>query len=652
MNIHAFRGKRIYPLACLLVAVAITSLSVAEVTLQQVSGSPVPMDVWEYRFGDVNGDGAEDIVAKVLDETTYTCSFHVLLGNGSGGFSEAPDSPFSGGAGWNYPNPGNGMALVDVNGDDAVDIAAGSSDGFAVLLNDGAGAFSPAEGSPFGTGVSDPSFGSAIGMIAGDVNSDGATDLLAVTGMNGNWASVLIGDGSGGFLLSDGSPIHVNTGDGGRGSLSTGDFNGDDTPDFAFIVGVSYPHQPSVYLMLGNGGGGFVPAPGFPIVTGKAIGNCVVDLNGDARDDLVLGVPGGSNLTLLFSSGNGRFSLVQGPPCNWPSEAQPGDLNGDGVADVVTMAVDDSVLPAIRLLGIYAGDGQGGLTEVSGSPSRWWLETIFAGGPQICDFNRDGKPDVTVRVFNPYDGSNQGICVLQNVTSGVFAPMIEPPYLVGGTVGRSFTHAIRASGSSPIAFSASPLPVGLNLSDNVISGTPSQTGQTRVTVTAANGAGSDTKTMVITIVDGTNRPPVITGGPDASPNPARVGWDVSFMATASDADGDSFSYLWDFGDGSTGSQAAPAHSFAAEGEYMVIVRVTDGKGGSASGFVVVTVTPSNTGDLNGDGVVNVGDLTLVTMHYGQMAANPNWDGTADANGDGLIDDRDLAVVIQAFGQVY
>jgi hypothetical protein len=128
---------------------------------------------------------------------------------------------------------------------------------------------------------------------------------------------------------------------------------------------------------------------------------------------------------------------------------------------------------------------------------------------------------------------------------------------------------------------------------------------------------------------------------------------VKFSVTATDPDSDTLSYAWSFGDGGTGSGAAPAHTYTAPGTYQVVVTVTDGVGGSAWGGVSVVVQEfGGSGDLNGDKVVNVDDVTLVIRHHGETSDNPNWDARADANGDGKVDDADLLIVIENFGRIY
>ena len=51
-------------------------------------------------------------------------------------------------------------------------------------------------------------------------------------------------------------------------------------------------------------------------------------------------------------------------------------------------------------------------------------------------------------------------------------------------------------------------------------------------------------------------------------------------------------------------------------------------------------------DINGDGVVNIQDLTLVAAQFGETGE----DTPADVNGDGVVDIQDLVLVAAAFGE--
>jgi hypothetical protein len=146
-----------------------------------------------------------------------------------------------------------------------------------------------------------------------------------------------------------------------------------------------------------------------------------------------------------------------------------------------------------------------------------------------------------------------------------------------------------------------------------------------------------------------NASPVIDSGPNATPNPARAGQSVAFMVTARDPDGDPLACAWDYGDGAQGSGATATHAYAAAGTYTATVVVTDGKGGRVEAAVGVEVIARIQGDLNGDGLVNIDDLTLVTKHFGKEAGSAGWDPAADANGDGRVNVDDLTAVTSNFG---
>ncbi len=56
------------------------------------------------------------------------------------------------------------------------------------------------------------------------------------------------------------------------------------------------------------------------------------------------------------------------------------------------------------------------------------------------------------------------------------------------------------------------------------------------------------------------------------------------------------------------------------------------------------------GDVNGDGVVNILDLTLVASHFGE-SGDPSKTPNPDVNSDGIVDIRDLVFVASRFGHV-
>ncbi len=90
-------------------------------------------------------------------------------------------------------------------------------------------------------------------------------------------------------------------------------------------------------------------------------------------------------------------------------------------------------------------------------------------------------------------------------------------------------------------------------------------------------------------LENTNSPPTVSM--QAEPVSGLLPLPVSFSCDAVDVDGDTVAYLWDFDDDLTTNVSDPVHTFSTEGEYEVIVVVTDEYGASAMARCTITVVP-------------------------------------------------------------
>ena len=115
------------------------------------------------------------------------------------------------------------------------------------------------------------------------------------------------------------------------------------------------------------------------------------------------------------------------------------------------------------------------------------------------------------------------------------APTITTTSLTSGNMNSPYGYTLKATGTMPITWSAENLPDGITLSTNgYISGTPTESGRFSVKITATNSAGSDTKTLSLTIADAaTNtkgqKPTFITTTAD----PVLIGEEYNFQLMAS-----------------------------------------------------------------------------------------------------------------------
>ena len=318
---------------------------------------------------------------------------------------------------------GGPIAVADVNRDGHADILAARTDSGTVsaYVGDGRGAFSLSGGKAFAAGENPED------IAVGDFNEDGLTDL-AIANHETAYATVLIGDGTGGFAPASPARLAVPSRPHPHG-VAAGDFDGDRHLD----VAIESWQEDTVLIFKGNGKVGFSMQP-----TRLAVGRTPYwklragDLNGDGRADLVTTNTGGSSvslscapepvatarvpfavaigdvngdrrpdlavahrsggpdrsldgLTVLLGNGNCAFDAASPLQAGLsPTAIAIGDINGDGIGDIAAANMQGDNVTV--LLG-----GRSGLRPAPGSP------VTVGNGPSaiaVADLNRDGKADI------------------------------------------------------------------------------------------------------------------------------------------------------------------------------------------------------------------------------------------------------------------
>jgi hypothetical protein len=244
-------------------------------------------------------------------------------------------------------------------------------------------------GSPFPVG---PQAGRPA---VGDCNGDGAPDIVVACGLccgdpanpRGGHVTVLLGDGRGGFRPADGSPVKVSPS---VRKVALGDVNGDGKLDAVAAEHETY----FVTVLLGDGRGGFRPAPGSPVRTADGPRPhthevVLADVNRDGRLDLLTTNVNDNSVPVLLGDGAGRFAPAPASPVQvgrMPYDSLAlADLDGDGKLDLVSPNIGGNKLDVLR------GDGAGGFARIPGAP---FPVRERPGYVRVADVNGDAKPDL------------------------------------------------------------------------------------------------------------------------------------------------------------------------------------------------------------------------------------------------------------------
>jgi hypothetical protein len=319
---------------------------------------------------DINGDGRPDLVMPILQSTVLTA----LLAHGDGTFERR-----------DYPTRSavTSLAVADISGDGLLDLVSSSSDDLdrelSVLLGNGDGSFGPHREYPGGTNLTE--------IIVADVNGDGKPDVIGAHDLD-HHVTMTLGRGDGTFSITTGSfnaLVGVS-----QGPLVVTDVSQDGVPD---LIAVNRWNN-NVSVELGTGDGQFRD---LPPIAGPAPFYFLVDLVRDGKLDAV-GPGAASSLEVQLGNGDTSFrAAVSYPTDETVMFATTADVNHDGKADVITWNKMFSATSVSR--SVLLGNGDGTLQARLDQPIDPGLTAVAA-----VDVDRDGNADLVEAYGSPTGG--------------------------------------------------------------------------------------------------------------------------------------------------------------------------------------------------------------------------------------------------------
>ncbi len=314
---------------------------------------------------------------------------------------------------------------------------------------------------------------------------------------------------------------------------ASGDVNGDGVPDL-----VTSSCTTAVNVLLGKGDGSF-QEPVVYRVNGSTQSVALADVNGDGKQDLVIGLIAFPNdflaVAIMLGNGDGSFQTAQtttfGSPNGFALSLAVADFNGDKKLD---LAVTDY---NFGVLWVLVGNGDGTFSTPTQFPQSFGVAGVIS-----ADFNHDGKADLA---FALQYGVSGAVIVMLNKGDGTFQtpatyPVSGAYFLVASdltgngiqdivvdtdsTVEGTETVSVLLGNGDGTFQAAQQYPSGIG-SSGLVAGDFNEDGKQDVAVTNTCGVDvtcSETTNATVSVLlgngDGTFAPPVSFATPQIAPS--------------------------------------------------------------------------------------------------------------------------------------
>ena len=421
-------------------------------TFQTPVAIPVGSNPTAIVTGDFDGDGKQDFAVANEDDD----SISIFLGDGTGKFASAPNSPFlfsrqltisttslpdgvlntpygatlrsAGGTGtvtWSIPAGSLPSGLV-LNASTGAITGTATAAGTSALTVSVADSSNPPQSLTTALSITINAVAPALAISTASLpNGSVGTpydQILTVTGGTGPFAW-------GPTSLGNGLSLNSSTGEiTGTPTIATGQ-----PPSFTFTATVTDSSVPTAQTAQKQ----FTLTPITAAERGP-VAMAVNDFNGDGKQDLAIVNQTTDNVAILLGNGDGTFAEGSGSPITvgkLPVAIASGDLAGSARADLAVVNQTDASVT------ILLNNGDATFAPGLNSP----LTTASTPtGVAIADFNQDGHVDIAVtsQAANTFR-------VFLGVSAGLFTLAFEPPAGPNGTFPTAIVAANFVNGGFP-----------------------------------------------------------------------------------------------------------------------------------------------------------------------------------------------------------
>ncbi len=415
--------------------------------------------------GDVNGDGFADVIvgAQLYDNGQTDEGGAFVYFGGAGVFNSTADAQLES----NQEVALFGLSVAgagDVNGDGFADVIVGAifydngqtNEGAAFVYFGGAGAIDATADAQLESNQAGAQFGAGVAG-AGDVNGDGFADVIVGAeaydnGQTDEGAAFVYFGGTGAFSLDPDAQLESNQESARFGGyvVGAGDVNGDGFADV--IVGArvydnGQTDEGAAFVYFG-GTGAFDLAADAQLESNQASARFGVgvagagDVNGDGFADVIVGADNYTNgqseegAAFIYFGSTGAFDLTADAQLESDQPgaqfgfgvAGAGDVNGDGLADVIVGArkYQNGQAGEGAAFVYFGGTGAFDLTADAQLESNQAGARFGVGVAGAGDVNGDGLADVIVGADGYSNGElNEGAAFVYFSNAGAFNPAAD-----------------------------------------------------------------------------------------------------------------------------------------------------------------------------------------------------------------------------------